>query len=283
MKRYIEQYITIDEIVNYQGKLAFIVNNSPFKVSDEKCFSDIGFIGKYKIVDVQYIYNSKFHITDLNYYEFNELNITSKKIKIKIDIKNRIKLNNLILFVKKFKSVFNDIYPFVKVSYFVGKEESYIVLSNTEKNITKKDLMVFLNKKLLSYINFYFNITSVIDINGKTLIFFKLFDELTEIENNENYGIFSKYNFLKIMDSWYYDVVSNINFVYYIIGKFNYYILFNIKDKAKIKELEKNNNKKNKLLFDDEVPNTSFSMKKYNNFEKGLEDYLKFVALIIKN
>lgn len=280
MKRYIEETITIDEIVNYQGKLCFIINNSPFIVSTKNHFSDTGYVGKYEINDVQFIYNSKFHITNKNYYEFNELNITSEDVKIKINIKNRLKLKYSIFFAKKFIDLISTKYPLIKFNYFIGKTDSYIYFNNDRKMIELNDLLLFIDKILVREINFYFNISSIINIDNKFFIFFNLYDYPINMKTEENFGIISKYNFSKLFDSWYYDIISNINFVYYILDKSRYYLLANIKDRDKFDLIDKNIFKDTNIIFHDEIPNTSFFIKKYNNFKCGFEHYLKIVKYI---
>ncbi|MCX8058818.1 MAG: hypothetical protein N3A58_05345 [Spirochaetes bacterium] len=223
----------VEEILNFDDKLTFILKNSQFIPMKMSNFSDIGYIDKYKIEKVIYFGGNKLHISNSNYYDFIPSDLIEKRLICKIDLKKRILISKLNKFFESFENEFNKYFYKINYNFFFTEYCGYIILDFCDRKYEKDIFQIFYNLKEKFLYNF--NICSYFYFNERFYVYF-IFETLflnyySFNLNNVNFlkinnrNIYYGFFFEDIYKRLFYDLwLNNYDFIFLVLDKGYSYI-----------------------------------------------------------
>jgi len=212
MKKWYKFKTMVEEIVNIDSRLSFILSESKFIYRNNSNFSDKGFIDQFRINDVVKIHKTVFHITDRDYYDFNDPELISRKAECKIELFNRILYKHYHGFILYLKQEIEKYFPRINFHYFFTQQYSYILFENSdEKSIMNiKQIM----QQAVVYYPLSFKLITDFFLEGKYCIYFVCDQSMGHLLNiSINDFPFFWFNSLKL----YYGMIPELifNLVYY--------------------------------------------------------------------
>lgn len=295
-KKYLNFETELEEILNFNDRLTFILKDSKFISSKNSNFSDVGYINDFKVERVIDFGLNRLHISSTYYYDFNPNLINDHKMKCKIDLSNRINLKKTFIFKKIFENEFLKFYPFLSYYSFFTDIISYFLFENINSKQKKDILQIFYSIKAKYSINLILFANLFID--KKMIVYFSFENFLINYFNlnlgNFNFFIYNNnkvyYGFLfeDMYKRIFYDIYNfSCEFLYFVLGKENNnYILIS-------NNLSNENNFK--LLLNQILTSKNFNLDKINeniiiytknnindsnNLESLIDLYCQFVKIL---
>lgn len=127
MKKWLIFESEVEEILNFNDKLTFILKDSKFLNNENSSFTDIGYIDKYQVINVINYGGNKLHITDQYYFHTDIIAFDDFKVKCKIDLFNRLKIKKSNYFNQIFQNEFEKYFYKKKYTFFATSYYSYFI------------------------------------------------------------------------------------------------------------------------------------------------------------
>ncbi len=205
----------IEEVVDYKGNLAFLLNNTKYRTINKYSISDIGYIDKYRIDQVVKIHDNIFHITNQNYLDFKDYSLCQRDVSCSINSFQRKLLDDYQTFYQKFFNELSIYYLDYNKTYFISDFNSYCFLPTS---LSRNEIINCYNK-VIKKLYTPINIDSFIEISKKYYFTIRLgnhllpkecFNKLKVKNQDVYYGILPK----SFLNDIYYNICQDSNYMF---------------------------------------------------------------------